>query len=131
MPKRTNLQKLKPPLSRRQLKILYGQNPTPELARTLWEVERLKSRLEYFAARYLELMAMWPRDSGGRPVLLEILKSEMNKEVREEWPEPARELSPVNFVKGTIFEDILADEHPLDRALIADWERQNGGTLKD
>ncbi|MGS0014405.1 hypothetical protein ACUOIJ_24215, partial [Escherichia coli] len=66
---------LKPPLSSQELRELYRQNPTPELARALWEIARLKFRLEQFTDDYIKVMAMWPRGVEERPVMLETLKA--------------------------------------------------------
>ncbi|BEV15162.1 hypothetical protein HBDW_19500 [Herbaspirillum sp. DW155] len=122
MPKRPI--QLKDPMSTAELRQLYRDNPTPELARALWEIARLKRRLEYFTDEYTKVMAMWPRGED-RPLLLEMLKSEMLTENREAWPRPREKEGPLDFAKGTIFED-LDDEHPEDRALMAEWIRQHG-----
>lgn len=122
MPKSKNL---KPPLSSQELRELYRQNPTPELARALWEVARLKAAIERFSEDYIKVMAMWPRGGEERPVLLEMLKASMLTETREAWPRPREEEKPLDFTKGTIFED-LDDEHPEDRALMAEWIKRHG-----
>lgn len=113
---------LKLPLTAPELRQLYHQNPTPELARALWEIARLKRQIELFSEQYVQLVAMWPPDTGGRPVLLETLKSQMLTEVREAWPPSRREAAMPDFTKGTIFED-LDDEHPEDRWLEAQLVR--------
>lgn len=123
MPKRP-LQ-FKDPLSAAELRQLYRQNPTPELARALWEIARLKHRMEQFTDEYIKLMAMWPPNTGGRPILLETLKAAMLAETREAWPRPSKKEKPLDFTKGTIFED-LDDEHPEDRWLMAQWIRDHG-----
>lgn len=123
MPKRP-LQ-LKDPLPAAELRQLYRQNPTPELARALWEIARLKHRMEQFTEEYIKLMAMWPPNTGGRPVLLETLKAEMLAETREAWPRPRKKEKLLDFTKGTIFED-LDDEHPEDRWLMTQWIRAHG-----
>lgn len=116
---------LKPPLSSQELRQLYRQNPTPELARALWDIARLKHRMEQFTAEYIKLMRMWRPNSGGRPVLLEMLKASMLAEVGEAWLRPREQEKPLDFTKGTIFED-LGDEHPEDRWLMAEWQRKHG-----
>lgn len=116
---------LKDPLSAAELRQLYRQNPTPELARALWEIARLKHRMEQFTEQYIKLMAMWPPNTGGRPVLLETLKADMLTETREAWPRPREKEKSLDFTKGTIFED-LDDEHPEDRWLRRQWERRTG-----
>ncbi|MRT30913.1 hypothetical protein [Herbaspirillum sp. CAH-3] len=116
---------LKPPLSSQELRQLYRQNPTPELARALWEIARLKFRMEQFTDDYIKVMAMWPRVVEERPVMLEMLKASMLVETREAWPRPREKEKPLDFTKGTIFED-LDDEHPEDRALMAEWIRRHG-----
>ncbi len=47
MPKRPI--QLKNPLSTAELRQLYRNNPTPELAQALWEIACLKDRVEYFS----------------------------------------------------------------------------------
>ncbi len=124
MPKRNV--NLKPPLTTPELRELYRRNPTPELARALWEVARLKHQIDLFSQEYVRLVGMWPRDAGGRPVLLETLKSRMLVEVREAWPAPRHpDRPPVNFTAGTKFAD-LDDDHPEDLYLIRQWERKHG-----
>lgn len=116
---------LQPPLSSQELRQLYLQNPTPELARALWEVARLKSVIERFSEDYIKVLAMWPRGGEERPVMLEMLKASMLTETREAWPRPRQQEKPLDFTKGTIFED-LDDEHPEDRALMAEWIKRHG-----
>lgn len=60
---------LRPPLSSQELRQLYLQKPTPELARALWEIARLKKRIEQFSEDYIKLVAMWPLGGEGRPLL--------------------------------------------------------------
>ncbi|MGC8011132.1 hypothetical protein, partial [Salmonella enterica] len=74
---------------------------------------------------YIKVMAMWPRGVEERPVMLEMLKAAMLVETREAWPRPREQEKPLDFTKGTIFED-LDDEHPEDRALMAEWIRKHG-----
>ncbi|QNB08319.1 hypothetical protein G5S34_17210 [Herbaspirillum frisingense] len=116
---------LQPPLSSQELRQLYLQNPTPEHARTLWEVARLKAVLERFSEDYIKLIRMWPPGGEGRPLLLEMLKSDMLNEVREAWPRPRQQEKPLDFRKDDTFAD-LDDEHPEDRALMAEWIRKHG-----
>lgn len=116
---------LKDPMSTAELRQLYRQNPTPELARALWEIARLKKRMEQFTDEYIKLMAMWPPNTGGRPVLLEMLKASMLAETREAWPRPREKEKPLDFRKGTQFAD-LDDEHPEDRWLMAQWIKKHG-----
>ena len=117
---------LKPPMTTPELRELYRQNPTPELARALWEVARLKHQIDLFSREYGRLVGMWPRDAGGRPVLLETLKSSMLVEVRETWSAPRHPDKPVNFTAGTKFAD-LDDEHPEDAYLRRHWPNIAGG----
>lgn len=121
---------LRPPLSSQELRQLYLQKPTPELARALWEVARLKKRIEQFSEDYIKLVAMWPRGGEERPMLLEMLKHELLTETREAWPRPRPREKPLDFSKGTIFED-LDDVHPEDRWLRRQWEQHPGGKLEE
>jgi hypothetical protein len=116
---------LKPPLSSQELRQLYLQNPTPEHARTLWEVARMKAMIERFSEDYIKLIRMWPPGGEGRPLLLEMLKSDMLTEVREAWPRPRQQEKPLDFRKDGKFAD-LDDEHPEDRELMAQWIRKHG-----
>jgi hypothetical protein len=102
---------LKPPLSSQELRQLYLRNPTPEHARTLWEVARMKAVIERFSEDYIKLMRMWPSGGEGKPLLLEMLKSHMLTEVREAWPRPRQQEKPLDFRKDGKFAD-LDDEHP-------------------
>jgi hypothetical protein len=94
MKKPSASQSERPPLSKSEMKLLYRHNPTPELARVLWEVDRMRRRLEFISKQYIELMRLWPRCGDGRPVLLEALKRDILHEVNESWPEPRMVIEP-------------------------------------
>lgn len=90
-----------PPLTTPELKALFRQNPTPELKRVLWEMWRMKQGMVTIKNDYLALTKMWPPNSGGRPVLLETLKSRILHEVNESWPQP-KEIEPAPVLKQPV-----------------------------
>jgi len=90
----------------------------------------MKAVIERLSEDYIKLIRMWPPGGEGRPLLLEMLRSDMLTEVREAWPRPREQEKPLDFRKDGKFAD-LDDEHPEDRWLQRQWEQRTGRKLEE
>lgn len=86
----------------------------------MWE------RMAYFSKQYLALKTMWLRNSGGGPILLEVLKSVLLHEANESWSGPREREAPApGLPKGHMFAKV-GDDHSEGLYLIRKWARIHG-----